>query len=129
MKALLKTDPENTDKDLSDVQRYYLDNGGYFAVIVDGGEVIGSYGIYKIDSTCCELRKMYLLSDYQGRGLGKKMMDEALEKARELGFETMILETNTVLTKASHLYKKYGFEEFEPPHLSSRCNLSLRKKL
>ena len=62
----LKTNPQETDKDLSDLEEYYFKRSGWFAVIEKDNEIIGSYGIYKIDRKTCELRKMYLLHDYQG---------------------------------------------------------------
>lgn len=126
----LKTDPGATDKDLSDLDAYYFNNGGWFGVIKDEkGVIIGSYGLYKITGQTCELRKMYLSPDWQGKGLGKKMMDDAIVRARKMGFQEMILETNSKLDKAIGLYKKYGFEVFQPKHLSERCDLSLRRTI
>lgn len=125
----LKTDPERTDKDISDLDLYYFKNKGWFAVIEDKGKIIGSYGIYHIDDYTCELRKMYLLPGFQGQGLGKLMMQDAIHRAEKLGYNEMILETNKVLDKAIGLYKKYGFTEFVPEHLSSRCDLAMKKHI
>ncbi len=125
----LKTNPEVTDLDIFDIQRNYFDNGGWFAVMVVEGEVIGCYGLFKVNKHICELRKMYLLPRYQGQGLGKMLMEEAERKARDLGFEEMVLETNTRLDKALGLYKKFGFQEYASAHLSDRCDLAMRKKL
>jgi len=121
--------PEETDKDISDLDRYYFENNGWFAVIDDGVRIIGTYGIFRISNRICELRKMYLLPEYQGRGLGRSMMDDALKQARELGYAEIILETNTLLDKAIRLYSKFGFEEYKPRHLSDRCNYAMRKEI
>jgi len=125
----LKTDPEGTDKDISDISNNYFNNGGWFSVMVSHGRIIGSYGIYRIDDTICELRKMYLLKEYRGQGLGKRMMQDALKKALMLGYSQMILESNKVLIEARGLYKKFGFVEYTPTHLSNRCDLSMRRKI
>ncbi len=125
----LKINPQETDKDLSDLDVYYFNKNGWFAVIEENHEIVGSYGIFKIDHDTCELRKMYLMRDYQGRGLGKRMMDDALEKAKELGYSRMVLETNKVLGKAVVMYRQYGFEPYEPVHLSDRCDLAMGKEL
>ena len=121
--------PEETDKDISDLDRYYFENNGWFAVIDDGVRIIGSYGIFRISNRVCELRKMYLLPEFQGRGLGRSMMEDALKQARELGYAEMVLETNTLLDKAIHLYSKFGFKEYKPGHLSDRCNYAMRKEI
>jgi putative acetyltransferase len=125
----LKTNPRETDKDLSDLNANYFNKNGWFAVIEKENEIIGSYGIFKIDIKTCELRKMYLLNNYQGQGLGRLMMEDALKKARELGYSEIVLETNKLLDKAINLYGKYGFVQYKPSHLSDRCDFAMRKEL
>ena len=125
----LKTNPYKTDKDLLNLENYYFSKSGWFAVIDKENEIIGSYGIFKINKKTCELRKMYLLNNYQGQGLGKLMMEDALKKARELGYSEIVLETNKLLDKAISLYGKYGFAQYKPSHLSDRCDFAMRKVL
>ena len=125
----LKTNPKATDKDLSDLGTHYFKNNGWFAVLTNKHKIIGSYGIYRIDQSTCELRKMYLLSEYQGKGLGKLMMDDAFKKARELGYNEMFLETNKLLYKAISLYRRYGFVEVTPDHLSDQCDVAMSRNL
>ncbi|MFQ6034267.1 MAG: GNAT family N-acetyltransferase [Sedimentisphaerales bacterium] len=125
----LKTNPEVTDKDISDIQRNYIDNKGYFAILEDKGSVVGSYGIFRLSDDICELRKMYLKKEYQGRGLGKLMMEDALTKAKALGFKKMVLETNSILKEAIGLYRKYGFKNFVPEHLSDRCDCAMERDI
>ncbi|MCE5347770.1 MAG: GNAT family N-acetyltransferase [Bacteroidales bacterium] len=125
----LKTNPDETDRDICDLENYYFNRNGWFAVIENDREIIGSYGIFMIDKKSCELRKMYLLKDYQGQGLGKILMDNAINKAKELGYSIMVLETNKLLGKAISMYEKYGFVQYSPSHLSDRCDFAMRKKL
>jgi putative acetyltransferase len=65
---------------------------------------------------------MYLHGAYRGKGLGRFLMESALSEARQLGFKRMILETASVLKEAISLYKSHGFIEYEPEHISSRCD-------
>ena len=125
----LETNPEITDKDIGDIQRNYIDSKGYFALLEDKGSVVGSYGILRLSDNVCELRKMYLKREYQGTGLGKLMMEDALIKAKGLGFKKMVLETNSVLKEAIGLYRKYGFKNFVPEHLSDRCDCAMERDL
>lgn len=125
----LSANPGATDSDLSDVHKYYISGGGVFRVLCAGGRLIGSYGLYPASASSCELRKMYLLPEFRGRGLGRKMMDDAIGKARALGFGEMILETNSCLKEARALYRKYGFAEFVPHHLSDRCDMAMKRML
>ncbi len=125
----LKVNPAETDLDLSNIWEFYFEKGGWFAVLEDQDKIIGSYGLFKVDEVVCELRKMYLLQDYHGRGLGKMLLNNAEKKAKELGFKEIVLETNSKLDNAYGLYKKYGFKEYFPSNLSDRCDLAMRKNL
>jgi len=119
----LKPDGACTDADLKDIERSYSERGGTFYVLEEeDGSIIGAYGLYPVDKRTCELRKMYLRSSYRGRGLGRLLLDDALVRARQMGFERMTLETASVLKEAIALYKSYGFVEYKPEHLSSRCD-------
>ncbi|MDP6546981.1 MAG: GNAT family N-acetyltransferase [Phycisphaerae bacterium] len=125
----LGMDPDSTDRDLADIQAEYVDSGGTFRIVEIDGEIAGSYGLYPVSEKACELRKMYLLSSYQGQGIGRKMMQDLLSWAGESGFTEIVLETNSVLDRAGKLYVRYGFVPYEPEHLSDRCNMAMRLKL
>jgi putative acetyltransferase len=119
----LKPNPAGTDADIRDIEQSYFRRGGTFYVLEEeDGSIIGAYGLYPVDKATCELRKMYLRSSYRGKGLGKLLLEDALSKARQMGFKRMTLETASVLKEAISLYKNYGFVEYEPEHLSSRCD-------
>jgi putative acetyltransferase len=126
----LKPDPACTDADIKDIESSYFGRGGTFFVLeAEDGSIIGAYGLYSIDERTCELRKMYLHKAYRGKGLGRFLLDDALSKARQLGFERMILETASVLKEAIALYKSYGFIQYNPQHMSSRCDQAYRLEL
>ncbi len=82
----LKTDPRKTDNDLADIESNYINRNGIFDLLEnEKGEVIATVGLYNIDSTICELRKMYLLKSERGKGYGKLLLNHALKRAKELG--------------------------------------------
>jgi len=72
---------------------------------------------------------MYLLPEFQGLGLGRLLLEAALEAARHLGFAEMVLETNAKLEAARRMYERYGFAACSCQHLSPRCDLAMRKVL
>ena len=124
----LGLEPDGADFDVSDIEKYYLNNSGWFEVVLDDNKIIGSVGVYHISDDECELRKMYLLEDYQGKGIGKKLMDDALNMGRELGYKVMTLQTNSLLHKAIPLYEKSGFK-YNSSEVCSRCDISMEKRL
>ena len=125
----LKPSPHDTDADLEDLQQHYFSCGGDFVVLRDGGRVIGTVALANQGAGNCELRKMYLDPAYRGRGLGKQLMEHALQRAKELGFGRMTLETATVLKEAVKLYEQFGFRPYQPNHLAARCDLAMERTL
>ena len=118
----LKADPDHTDFDLSDLDKFYFSKGGYFEVCEMNNQIVGTWGLFPVAHRTCELRKMYLLPNYRGLGLGKQMIERALAKGRELNFTRMELETASVLNEAISLYKSYGFRPISKHELCNRCD-------
>lgn len=119
----LEPDPAGTDADLSDIEAVYAGAGGIFDVLMDGaGEVIGTVAVFRVDSRTCELRKMYLARGARGRGLGRMLLEHALQRAAVLGFRRIVLETASVLREAVALYESRGFLRHDPGHMAARCD-------
>ena len=53
-----------------------------------------------------------LYHEFCSRGIGRKMMEAALQKAKEAGYEQAELEVIAGNERAISLYKQLGFEEF-----------------
>jgi putative acetyltransferase len=119
----LAPDPNETDADLRDIEGTYKKRGGCFDVLVsDNGEIVGTVGLWPVSKAKCELRKMYLDKTVRGRGHGRRLLEHALARAKELGFTRVILETANVLKAAVVLYERYGFKEYTADHKSCRCD-------
>ncbi|MEG0712798.1 MAG: GNAT family N-acetyltransferase, partial [Niameybacter sp.] len=125
----LELNPKEADLDVTDLEYYYINNNGWFQVVEAEGEIIGSVGVFKMDENECELRKMYLLPSFQGQGIGRELMENAIEAAVQLGYKIITLQTNSVLIKALPLYEKYGFSEEKGIEVCSRCDLFMKKHL
>ena len=118
----LALDRDGTDKDLSDIEAHYVARGGVFEVIENSdSKIVGTIGLYPLDETTIELRKMYFDPSIRGRGLGKQMLKEMIEKAKILGYLRVYLETASVLAQAVHLYESEGFQPVEVKH-TPRCD-------
>ena len=89
----------------------------YWVVVDDCGIVVGGAGFAKLPyiEGCCELQKIYLIDAYKGKGLGVKLLDFIVGKARDIGYSKMYLETHDKLDLALKLYVKYGFNDIEKP--------------
>jgi molybdate transport system substrate-binding protein len=120
----LALDSGGVDADLADLQASYLARGGCFDVAIDGGTgaVAGCCGIYPIDAAICELRKMYVLGQARGHGLGGRLLRRSLAFARGRGLRRVELETASVLKEAIAIYAGAGFQPIRRAHLANRCD-------
>jgi len=120
----LKEDEAGKDNDLLDIEKNYFADNGYFGMVelTEPKTPVGTFGIHRIDDYTCELRKMYLIKEHRGKGLGEFMLRIAIDIAKELGFKRIALETISPLTAAIALYKKYGFTEIKPKEINSRVD-------
>lgn len=119
-------DPEGMDADLDDIEAGYLARGGMFTILErEDGALIGTIGLYPKSEGVCELRKMYLAREARGQGLGKRLLQEALDQARRLHFRRIELETSSRLVEAIGLYTRYGFRPIATEHICERCDRAL----
>ena len=99
-------------KDMDDIQHNYFENGGVFLAMLDDNQLIGTGAIRYLEEGICELKRLWLLFEYHGKGLGYGMVVELLRIAREMGYEKIRLETAPVHQLRAHeLYKRLGFYE------------------
>ncbi len=115
---------------LEDPQTHILDKGGAILIAELEGDVIGTVGLVPgHDGGTLELIKMSAHPDVQGQGVGKALMQAAIDKARDMGAEQIWLETNTKLAAALALYRKAGFRELTGDELTAtpydRCNCQM----
>ncbi|MEA1786330.1 GNAT family N-acetyltransferase [Arenibacter sp. GZD96] len=106
------------DKALDGMYEHYNRLKASYFVVEEEGKILGCAGIAPLDNfegNVCELQKMYFLEVARGRGLGRKMIQICLEKAREFGFEKCYLETMPYMKDAQKLYLKTGFSYIDAP--------------
>lgn len=84
--------------------------------IADGqSPAAGCVALRRIRDTLCEMKRLYVRPAHRGNGLGRQLVEAALDRARGMGFSRVCL--NTVVPKmpaAVALYRALGFVEIEP---------------
>ena len=99
--------------DLQEVNERYFNKGGVFKVMTDRDRVVGTGAVRRISETVCELKQLWLLSAYRGRGLGFEMALQLIEWAKDNHFEQMKVEAFQSQEEAQKLLRKLGFKPTE----------------
>ena len=125
---------EDKDREtLEDPHRYFLEPGGQIFMAVCDSERIGCCALIPMEEQCMELAKMAVAEQARGQGIGRKLLDYAIEYARERGVRRLYLETNNSLVNAIHLYESVGFRHLPPERIQpspyARANVYMEMNL
>ncbi len=106
------------DPAIDHLYEYYQQNRTAYFVAEINHQIVGGSGIGYLsgaDPAICELQKLYLLPEGRGVGLGKRLMVQCLQFAREAGYRQCYLESLPQLTAGVKLYEKFGFRYLDHP--------------
>jgi GNAT superfamily N-acetyltransferase len=104
-------------RDLDDYQHAYVENRGVFLVLMSGGRIIGTGALHLLEEgdpgpDVGEIKRVWLLPEYHGQGLGYRMMMALLDAARERGYKKVCLQTSPAYQqRAFAFYQRLGFRE------------------
>lgn len=105
-------DPDDFDVDLRDIPGYYLAGGGWFGVIEDAGRVVGTVAVVPREAATWEIKRLYLLPGYRGRGYGRALVERVLQWAGGRGCRVATAWSDVRLETAHGVYERMGFERF-----------------
>ena len=88
----------------------YDANKDYFAVAELDGRIVGAIAIVDQPDRTAQLRWFLVHPDARGRGLGKRLLRDAVDFCRQRNYKGVFLWTISELTTAAHLYRDAGFE-------------------
>jgi len=92
--------------------------GSYYYIATIDHKVVGGAGIFPTENLpkgTCELVKLYLHKDARGTGLGKQLLNTAMQWAKENGYTQVYLESMPELSKAVTIYENVGFQRINQP--------------
>jgi putative acetyltransferase len=107
-------DPAAFEAELKGLPGYFSPPGGALLVAEENGTIVGCVALRQLEGGACEMKRMFVSSDFHGRGVGQALAGAIIERGRELGYSKMMLDTGPEQREAQALYRKLGFTEVEP---------------
>ncbi|MBC7658568.1 MAG: GNAT family N-acetyltransferase [Chitinophagaceae bacterium] len=106
------------DAELEALSKHYIAPRALYFVAEVNGVIVGGAGFGPLlgeDAKTAELKKMYLVKEGRGLGIGAGLMREILTHAAGGGYARIYLETMPEMTDAIRLYEKSGFQAISEP--------------
>jgi putative acetyltransferase len=105
----LPFEPSGLDADIVAPVRHFTASGGAFYVAVEDGRILGTAGLRLTGPARGEIRKLFLLLEARGRGVGGALFGAVLDAARTRGVQRLTLTTRVRYDRAIRMYEKAGF--------------------
>lgn len=87
-----------------------IDKIKYVAVAYENKNPVSCGAIKEYEPGTMEVKRMYTLSEYRGKGIATLLLNELERWAKELGYEKCILETGKKQPEAIRLYEKNRYK-------------------
>ena len=91
--------------------KYARPEGVVLLARTEQGEAVGTVAYRPFAAEACEMKRLYIVPEWRGRGAGRRLCDRLLDEARATGYRRMLLDTGDWLTPALTLYRALGFTE------------------
>lgn len=95
------------DETIEAINRYVMDSDIY--VLERGGKLIAVYVLYALNEHDVEIKNIAVDRAYQGRGIGRFLLRDAVVRAAERGYSSLLIGTAETAVKQLTLYRKAGF--------------------
>ncbi len=97
--------------ELQDPFAKYGPPAGCLIIAYKNDDPAGCIALHQIDTTTCEMKRMFVKPEFRGQGIGDTLVSAILQSAQQKGYKRMVLDTLDRLQAAIYLYKRYGFFE------------------
>jgi GNAT superfamily N-acetyltransferase len=108
------------EQELASLHTHYASGRNLLLLARYEGEPVGCVALREIDNETCEMKRMFVQEQYQGKGIGHALAQALITEARSLGYKIMKLNTSIRQTEAQKLYETLGFVRTTPYYSMER---------
>jgi GNAT superfamily N-acetyltransferase len=104
----------------------FLPPKGFLLLALDDAEPAGCACSRTLGDRIAEMKRMYVRPSHRRKGIGAKLVQESIQRAKEQGFSEMRLDSAGFMHDAHRVYRSFGFEDI-PPYDGSEIPEEYRK--
>ena len=103
------------DEELNSLPGKYSPPRGSLLLAIEDDQIAGCVAFRPLASETCEMKRLFVRGKFQGLGLGRRLVETLIERAREAGYKKIRLDSWIPrMGKAIEMYRRHGFYEIEP---------------
>jgi GNAT superfamily N-acetyltransferase len=103
---------------LSNPDAEIIAHGGFILMARTSGDLVGTVALKHHGDGVFELTKMAVTARNQGQGIGRRLLEAAIDRFGSVRGKRLYLESHSSLIPALHLYESQGFRHVPPPRPS-----------
>jgi putative acetyltransferase len=100
-------------EELKGLPGVYGADGGALLIAWAESAPAGTIALRRLDNRAGEAKRLYLRPAFRGRGLGRYLLENVIERARAIGYEALYADTLPNMRNALGLYARLGFATVE----------------
>ena len=77
------------------------------------GNYVGCVALRPLESRICEMKRLFVIPKYRGRDIGRTLACSVIDRARQIGYEKMRLDTIESMKAANKLYLSLNFRRIQ----------------
>ena len=102
---------------------------GAWVVAYLDGRPVGCGGVKRLDASSAELKRIYLDDSARGHGLGRRVLEQLEQHARDLGYERLRLDTGERQPQALGLFQSAGYQQIPDYNGNTWATYWMEKRL
>lgn len=110
----ISLDFQDFDAELVTLPGAYTPPAGCLLIALWHGQVAGCVALRKFQDNICEMKRLYTRPSFRGLQIGRALADAVIQRAREIGYARMRLDTLPSMDRARSMYAALGFREIAP---------------
>jgi ribosomal protein S18 acetylase RimI-like enzyme len=105
---------QNFDTELADLPGKYAPPKGRLALAFVEDQPAGCVALRPVDECRGEAKRLYVQTQFRGRGVGQDLLNWLISEARSAGYRELVCDTMPSMQEALKMYRSFGFERIGP---------------